>query len=140
MSKKKVVILSGLPGSGKTYHAKKLVDKGYKRINKDDIRAMVDNGKYSRTNEKLIKALRDAMIDTALLNGNNVVVDDTNFEKSHVRQISLIAGMNDADVEEKFINTPIALCLIRDKDREKSVGVDVIEGMYKRYLSPRKSQ
>ena len=46
----KVYITKGLPGSGKSTWAKETVDKypnSYKRINKDDLRAMIDNSKQS---------------------------------------------------------------------------------------------
>jgi len=43
-----VTILKGLPGSGKTTWAKEQIAKSpgnYKRINKDDLREMLDNSR-----------------------------------------------------------------------------------------------
>jgi len=51
----KVLILKGLPASGKSTYAKELVAKGnWKRINKDDLRAMLDCSKWSKANEKFV--------------------------------------------------------------------------------------
>jgi len=136
----KILILKGLPASGKSTYAKELVEKGWKRVNKDDIRAMVDSSHYSRNNEKLVIEIRDMIIDLALIHGHNVVVDDTNFEVKHFKQMSLIAEINDAEVNVKFINTPLNECIRRDKKREAPVGEDVIRHMHDRYLNPQKSQ
>jgi len=136
----KVLILQGLPASGKTTYAKELVDKGYKRVNKDDLRAMVDNGKYSRKNEKLILEMRDMLIDLSLINGYDVVVDDTNFEKKHFKQIALIADINEADLDVKIFKTPVEECIERDSKRENPVGEEVIMNMFNRYIKPHKSQ
>jgi predicted kinase len=136
----KVIILQGLPASGKSTYAKELVSEGYKRVNKDDLRAMVDNGKYSRKNEKLILEMRDMAIDLALIHGYNVVVDDTNFEKKHFKQISMLADINNADIDVIVFDTPLEECIKRDKERENSVGEEVLRSMYNRYIAPRKSQ
>ena len=38
-------MLQGLPASGKTKYARELQADGWKRVNKDDLRDMIDNGK-----------------------------------------------------------------------------------------------
>ena len=130
---KKVVILQGLQASGKTTYAKKLVEKGYKRTNKDDIREMLDNGEYSRANEKLVLEVRDMIIDLALIHEYSVVVDDTNFEQKHFDQISLLAEINDAVIEVRVFKTPLKECIKRDKKRKHSVGEKVIRETAARY-------
>ena len=49
----KLLILKGLPASGKSTYAKELVSKGWKRVNKDDLRSMIDGGKWSKKNEEM---------------------------------------------------------------------------------------
>ena len=45
----KLLILKGLPASGKTTEAKRLViEENFKRVSKDDLRAMIDNSKWSK--------------------------------------------------------------------------------------------
>ena len=66
---KKVIITKGLPGSGKSTWAKKLIDKNpnqYKRINKDDLRAMLDNSKHSKDAEKFVLKIRNQIMLMAL--------------------------------------------------------------------------
>lgn len=135
MKKQKVLILSGLPASGKSTRARELVDKGnWKRVNKDLIRLMLDNSKWSRNNEKFVLALRDHIIVSALKAGSNVVVDDTNFGKhpQHIKE--LVKDIPNVIVEEEFINTPLEVCISRDANRDESVGKKVIMDMYNKYL------
>ena len=57
---KKVLVYRGLPASGKSTAARKMLDENpgkYKRINKDDLRAMLDNSHFSRGNEKFVLKL-----------------------------------------------------------------------------------
>ena len=86
----KVILTRGLPGSGKSTWAKKLIvenPNSYKRINKDDLRAMLDDSKYSNDSEKFILQVRDAMILMAIENGKHVIVDDTNLAPKHDARI-----------------------------------------------------
>jgi len=105
--KNKVIILKGLPASGKSTWAKEFLDNnmfatkgsGWMRINKDDLRAMMHNSKWSKGNEKQILIIRDAAIRSALANGYNVIVDDTNFAPQHIETITKIAESFKAEVE-----------------------------------------
>jgi predicted kinase len=134
---KKVIILKGLPASGKSTWAKEMVDKypgQYKRINKDDLRSMIDNGKWSKENEKFILGVRDRLISAALDNLKIAIVDDTNFESKHEEQIKLIAASHGCPVEIKTFDTPLEECIARDAKRDKPVGEKVIRDMHDRYL------
>ena len=90
---KKVIIMRGLPGSGKSTYAKQLVAEAaniYKRINRDDLRAMLDNGHWTKGNEKFVKQVRDLLIVKALEEGKHAIVDDTNLSpttEAHIRQL-----------------------------------------------------
>ena len=65
---KTLFMMRGLPASGKSTAAKKLVDKygNCTRVNKDDLRSMLDNGRYSRSNEQFVLKVRDFIIENAL--------------------------------------------------------------------------
>lgn len=138
---KKILILSGLPGSGKSAFAKSL--EGFKRLNKDDLRAMVDDSKWSKGNEKTILNLRNTMIKTLMTFGHNIVIDDTNFAPKHIKTIRDLVTLHNSfttaymyEVEEKFIDTPLEECIRRDQKRERPVGKRVIMEMWSRYLKP----
>lgn len=127
----KVLFMKGLPASGKSTYAKELVAKGgWKRVNKDDLRAMLDNSEWSKANEKLVKEVRDLIIVETLAAGYNVVVDDTNLVGGHIDHIKELTKSFNPEYEEKFMNTPLAECIRRDMLRPESVGKKVIRRMY----------
>lgn len=136
---KKVIILKGLPASGKSTWAKKQIDENpgkYKRVNKDDLRAMLDNSKWSRDNEKTVLKVRDAIILQALEDGKHVIVDDTNLHTKHENTIrDLVKGK--AQVETKFFDITPEKAIERDLQRPVSVGQDVIMRMYNQFLKPK---
>ena len=140
---KKILILRGLPASGKSTYAKNLLTQNphaWKRLNKDELRAMLDNSVHSKTNEKFIENVRDMMLVEALKEGKNVVIDDTNLSERPVERIKQVVQKYITDsgetvnVEIKDIETSLEECLERDKKREKKVGESVIMLMYKQHI------
>ena len=78
--------------------------------------AMVDNGHWSKQNEKLVKTIRNDIILTALDAGYNVVVDDTNIEGTNVEDITSLVEttyLGKVDFDTKFFDTPISECIRR---------------------------
>ena len=134
--KPKLLCLKGLPASGKTTYARKLVDKGWVRVNKDDLRDMLHNSKWSKQNEGEILALRDEIIIRNLVSCRNVVVDDTNLDPKHWNQFESIAGEFLADLDVKFFDVPVEECIARNKVRNQPVPDSVIYSMYQRYIKP----
>ena len=136
---KRVLILVGLPASGKSTFAKNLLDteKGrWVRVNKDLLREMAHNSNWSSSNEKFVLMLRDQIIIAALDEGKNVIVDDTNFEAKHITHITaLVKGKAGVEVDDSFLNTSLEDCIKRDLKRPNSVGKDVIIGMYQKYIT-----
>lgn len=133
----KVILTKGLPGSGKSTWAKELSDNmpnTYKRVNKDDLRAMVDNSKYSHDAEKFILQIRDAIILMSIEQGKHVIVDDTNLAPKHVAHITeLVKGKAEIKIKD-FTDVDIDTCIKRDLKRTASVGEKVIRGMYNQFL------
>lgn len=132
----KLLALRGLPASGKSTFAKELVNKGWVRVNKDDLRAMLHNSKWSKDNESYIISLRDEIIISSLVQGKNVVVDDTNLDPKHLIHFESIAGEFLADFEIKFFDVDLKECIQRNRMREKPVPDKVIYTMYERYIKP----
>ena len=147
---RKVTILKGLPASNKSGWAKEEVLKHpgrTRRINKDDLRAMLDSGKHSKGNEAYVLQLRDHILLTSLDLGKNVIIDDTNFHPKHEERIrELVSDYNEGiygnpqsvnvQVEVKFFDVPPEECIERDLKRPNSVGAKVIWNMYNEYLKP----
>lgn len=146
--RQKIILTVGLPASGKTTWAKQYINERFqsgekwKRINKDDLRAMLDNGLWSKTNEKMILDTRDNLIVTFLARDCNIIIDDTNLDPRHEKQIRELFENKDEEGNEvvvaikSFIDVPLEECLKRDKERPNYVGEDVIKRMWKKWLRP----
>lgn len=131
----KLVMMKGLPGSGKSTYARELVEKkGYIRINKDDLRGMMSNGVWNGKREKRVVAIRDFIIRDVLESGGNVVVDDTNYGwEDRLRALAKEYG---AVFEIIDVDTDVEECIKRDLKRANSVGASVIWRMYYEHVSP----
>jgi predicted kinase len=132
---KKLVICQGLPASGKSTYAKELVTKEkFKRINRDELRAMLDCSVWSKANEKIVSDARDQMMKNSLENGFNVIIDDTNLVESTVKHLIEIAReVGDVEVIVEPFNVSVEECLARNSKREGIARVpdSVILGMSK---------
>lgn len=132
----KLIITKGLPASGKSTWAKKMVDDHkYKRINRDSLREMIDNGKWSGKNEKRIVDAEERLAELYLESGCNVIIDDTNLSPSiieHWENFAIDGGYN-FEIKN-FTDVPLDECIRRDQKRPNYVGEKVIKRMYMQFL------
>lgn len=134
VSTQTLLVLMGLPASGKSTFARNLVLHGWVRVNKDDIRRqLAPDG--SRPNEKEVLKERDFRVRKALREGKCVVVDDTNLNPIHPQALRKIADEFGAEYQTRFFDVDLRTCMVRDEEREESVGVDVIQTMHQTWLS-----
>lgn len=139
-----LVVCRGLPGCGKTTHAKAEIVRRPRgsvcRINRDDYRRYVFNTTYRRFEgeeidplEDLITVLQHAAIRTALTAGIDVICDDTNLYSEHVVCLMRLAVECGAGWRiQDFTHVPLETCIDRDALRFEAghVGEAVIRAMY----------
>lgn len=135
-----VVLTRGLPASGKsTWAIEEVKAKGWKRINRDLLRLMVDGGEWSRENESLIVSARDTLLLSFLRKGHSVIIDDTNFDDrtcwkaifAHLEALDI-----DVTLSEKSFPVDVDVAIERDSKREGTarVGAEVITRMWKQHV------
>lgn len=137
-----LLILRGIPASGKSTFATELVKIGYKRVNRDSLREMVDSSVWSKSNEKFIIQIRDHIVKSSLESLQSVVVDDTNLDENTVKHLHNIAqevALNGTGVRvsEKWFDVDLDTALARNAGRTGTARVpdDVIRRMYKQCKS-----
>lgn len=102
--KNKLVILCGLPGSGKSTYALNLSTQGYVVVNQDTL------GSANKCKEVALEALKK---------GINVVIDRTNIDKrQRKRWTDLAKSANVIDVECILFDVPIEECIKRVIERK----------------------
>ena len=133
----KLIICRGIPASGKTFWAKQWVLKDPEhrvRINQDGIRLML--GKYWVPNrEPLVQHIQKEALIEALDRGYDIVVDNTNLNKKVLdfyRALVIDHG-NHAIEYKDFFDTPLSVCIERDKNRDLQVTEKVIRNFYNNY-------
>lgn len=138
---KKLIMTIGLPASGKDFWCKQEMEEHpgvYKRINKDELRILLDFGRWSRINEELIIKVRDNLIGLVLKEGFSVVCTDTNLAEKHLTRLKELAKNYGAEfVIKDFTDVPLETCLDRDEKRPNRVGSKVINQMYRQFLKPK---
>lgn len=134
----KVTVCQGIPASGKSTWAREQVRLSggkTKRINRDDLRAMIDDSVWSRPNENHINHLRRFLISYFIDAGYDVIVDDTNLKSSQIKDLREHVERCNATAEfrVKLFDTPLEICLERNAKRtgREFVPEDVIRRFHK---------
>lgn len=140
----KLYMLRGLPGCGKSTRAFEMLSsttRPMKRINNDDLRAMIDGGKWSKTNEVSIRLVREKMIHEFLGRNYDVIVDNLNLRPQDEATYRQLAATNNAQFEVlDMTDVPLHVCVARDRQRAKPVGEKVIWKWWEQYIKPTQKQ
>ncbi len=134
---RKLIMCKGLPASGtstwsKQYQAEK---PNMVRVNKDELRSMLHDGKHSKGREGFVLTVRNCVIEQALLQGNDVIVDDTNLNPIHETFLRELSARYKAEfVIQDFTDVAIETCIAQDLKRINSVGSAVIWSQYNTWM------
>lgn len=137
MFRPKLILLCGIPGSGKTFYAEKIKDS-YSYIvhlSSDAIRKELYGDESIQGNPSEVFSLMQNRAIEFLNNGYDVIYDATNITRKD--RASIIAKCPKfARIKCYIIWAPIEICIERDAARERTVGKEVIDRMLKRFQMP----
>lgn len=138
--KRTLLIFQGIPASGKTTCAKEMQAKEpgrWKRVNRDELRIMIDDYKFTKENEKHITSIQNYLILRFLEAGYDVILDNTSLRPNIKREMEDLTSQIFADVNIQFRQFPV------DKDEAKRrnslrtgharVPEHVIDDMHRKY-------
>jgi predicted kinase len=125
----KLTIYRGLPGSGKSTEARKLVQTllglGITAINIDRDMFRLANGfgvAPTGSYEEAISDAQRAIIENGLLQNWNVIESSTNLNAKFVKELIKLAANCGAEVDIIDVNTPLEVCIERDENRRLAGG------------------
>lgn len=135
----KLIILSGLPGTGKSHYEKNYIKEAHTTISSDEIRIKI-TGSYDIMCPDM-SVVYNKMIDETnelFSKGNNTVVLDSTFLDSK-RRLYFLDKIKNADyIELVMLHVSLETILMRNHKRIKSKWVpeEVIKEMATRYKRP----
>ncbi len=123
----KLIMLRGLPASGKSTRAKEIIEKNgnFVRLNRDSLRAMLHFNRFSGRNEGITKKVQRAMAKELLLNDVNVIIDDTNLSEGHRQSWENLCKETNAKFTIENLSKKIDLKELFDRDDERKNHVEV---------------
>lgn len=131
-----LVVLRGLPASGKTTHARSWVasdPQNRTRVNRDELRMSLfgREGVLDRAQEGAVTLAENTMVRSLLGSRWSVVVDDMNMRPKYVRQWCKMVGLAGVDFETVEFPISVEEALSRDAQRAndggRRVGKEAIE-------------
>lgn len=136
MERVKLILLAGIPGSGKTTYAKNYIKKnGGIHLSSDLIRKELYGDESVQGDPNEVFTLMQRRAIEALENGISVIYDATNITRKD-RSGIISACPKFVKIECYIIWAPIETCIERDASRERTVGEHVIDRMVKRFQVP----
>lgn len=131
----KILVLQGVPASGKSTFAKSLVlkDKSYVIVSRDAIREA--RGDYwIPEHEDYISDIEEFEIRSAIKHNLNPIIDATNLNPKTIAKWKNLAEELNVNIEFKMFEIDFATALERDSKRERSVGKKVLERFFRDYF------
>lgn len=140
---KKLIVLAGISGSGKSSYAAELVQEHphkYALVNRDKIRELLfgyteetivnyhkrpDLGKL----EKQVTLYEDTLIHEGLNLDKTVIVDATHLKKEYLERFKFW----NVPIRYVYFDTPIKVAIERDSTRNRRVGEEVIKRQFEAY-------
>lgn len=135
---KRIILCKGIPASGKSTWVLKEMGAHcgkYKRFSKDDMRKMIDGYYRGSDCEHFIACVRAECVELALIQGYDVILDDTNFSNKNFHMACDIAErVGDVRVLEKFFEIKLKDALRNNAQRSNPIPEHIIESMYNKYI------
>lgn len=130
----RIIVLTGLPASGKSTWVRQ---QGLPALSSDETRRLLTGSEENQTVHRLVFATVRYLLRQRVAAGAEVtVIDATSLTVRERRQWIRLAELLDARVEAVFFDTPLDVCLQRNRERARVVPEDAIRTMARRMTPP----
>jgi predicted kinase len=130
----RIVVLVGLPGSGKSSYIDKV---GGPALSSDAIRGLLADDPTDQTiHARVFATLRHMLRQRLALGRPLTYIDATNLTPRERRAYVRTGELYGATVEAVFFDVPLAVCLERNRSRPRVVPDDAVERMAAKLRPP----
>ena len=133
------IMITGLPGAGKSTYVKQYEEEGYIVHASDKVRAEMGDETDQSHNAEVFEIL-NGRIKADLLNGKNVCLDATNLRRRNRKHLLNIIRRTNSYKKCIIVATPFEECLCNNASRERQVPEDVMFRMYANFQMPCKEE
>ena len=137
MSKNVLIVMCGLPASGKSTYTNWLAESGvFCAVCPDSIRGELYGDENIQGDGKQVFAIAHARLKDLGKGKNNVVFDATNIDRKTRKDLVKKMRPHFDIIICKWFSTPLLLCKLRNAKRERQVPEEVLDSMYERFRAP----
>ena len=132
----KLIVMVGVPGSGKSTYAKNHFENNAEILSSDALRKELFGDENNQKNNDILFSELYSRARNFLNNNKNVVIDATNINVFERKR--MLKNFEDLNVEKiaVVIQTSIEKCLKQNAQRERRVDDSVIEMFFKNFEMP----
>lgn len=137
MSKNVLIVMCGLPASGKSTYTNWLAESGvFFAVCPDSIRkAFYGDENIQGDGKRVFETAYHDIKEYACL-GENVVFDATNIDRKTRKNLVKEMRPYFDVIICKWFSTPLTVCKLRNAKRERQVPEEVLDSMYERFRAP----
>jgi predicted kinase len=133
-SRQRIVILAGLPGSGKSTYLERL---GVKPLSSDAIRRLLADDPTDQTiHGRVFNTIRYLLRQRLAIGRPVTYIDATHLTVDERRPYVKIAQWYGCDIEAVFFDVPVEVCLERNRGRERVVPEEAVRAMAAKLAPP----
>lgn len=134
----KLIILTGLPGSGKSTYAEKLEKElgNALHLSSDAVRKELYGDESIQTDPNKVFRILHHRVKSSLIDGKTVIYDATNVTRKSRKTVIGVANSVQAEIECHIVWAPVDTCIERDKNRSRTVGWPIIKKFLYSWQTP----